>query len=65
MARSVNKLSHTSTIAYLRAVMFERGTLRIESKRPAPAMFLRSSKVELDLTATKEDFDKCIVRKED
>jgi len=31
-----------------------RSTLRTESKSPAPAIFFKSSKVELDLTATSD-----------
>jgi hypothetical protein len=53
IALSVKRLSHTLTIAFLTFVISESGTLRMESKSPAPAIFFRSSKVELDLTATR------------
>lgn len=52
IALSVKRLNHTFTMAYLTLAKSERRTLRMESKSPAPAIFFRSSKVELDLTAT-------------
>ena len=53
IALSVNRLSQTSTIAYITAWLSLRDTFKIESNSPAPAIFFKSSSVELDLTATR------------
>jgi hypothetical protein len=50
-ALSVKRLSHTSTIAFVNYSVSDLLIFKYESNRPAPAIFERSSRVELDLTA--------------
>ena len=51
-ARSVNRLLQTSKIAFEMFSAELAGTFNTESNRPAPAISFRSSRVELERTAS-------------
>mmetsp|Transcript_11312 Transcript_11312/g.21917 ORF Transcript_11312/g.21917 Transcript_11312/m.21917 type:complete len:321 (-) Transcript_11312:1583-2545(-) len=52
-ARFVHKLCHTRLTAVLSAAWFLTATLAMESYRPAPEIFCRSSQLALDRTITR------------
>lgn len=53
IALSVKRESQTDTMDSIKWSLSDKLMFRNESKRPAPAMLAKSSRLELDLTASK------------